>query len=544
MFTGLRRVHLDKYYNTPFAFLLLLTHLCRSTLSRVLMKCFEMRKCLLIIGLIGFTNVYGQWKEYTPVGYQLKDSLNYNLKDYVNPEYHYREFEALFHFTGDFSRRSSDSYSYSDKSNSNSLSPDISFSSFSLHNTLHRQQQTSWQLLGGFNAWNTSREYDGYKTTVNTFSGGVNLNFDNQIRFYRGNRYLGIGLNSYLSYKRESSESELSGLSLSGNEDRSTFVGLFVQPEISIGLGRIEETSNAWLAVHLLRALQRNNRLVVLPTTQDIKDLSDLVARLRNSRSFDNRYRLVSDLTALDSALHVAGLISTADISAFSAINDVWIYSNRPGRLSGNRFYLGVSPGITWSHLDSKAISRVAIEDTVTVDSVNEDNFLNFDLIAGFICEKPINMEWQRSFSVNARGGLRTTETTSQYEAGLSPFALLSTLFGYGYYPDTRTSIKFSVKGNIEWQSVKSGDEPLGSHSEKFELEELNWNLGANTVFQYYLSPSLRFNLNASINYDTNHQTANMEYQVSGYRPALQDITIDDKLFSLSYSASVVYMIW
>ncbi len=503
-----------------------------------------MRKWLLFIGLISFSSVYGQWKEYTPGAYQLKDSLNYNLKDYVNPEYHYREFEALFHFTGDFSHRSSDSYSYSDKSTTNNLSPDISFSSFSIHNTLHRQQQTSWQLLGGFNAWNSSREYDGYKATENTFSGGANLNYDNHTRFYRGNKYLGIGLNTYLSYKRESSKSELSGLSSYGNENRSTFVGVFVQPDISIGLGRIEETSNAWLAVHLLRALQRNNRLTVLPTTHDIKDFSDLVARLRNSRSFDNRFRLVSDLTALDSALRVSGIISKDDIAAFSAINDVWIYSNRPGRLSGNRFYLGISPGITWSRLDSKIIDQASIGDTVTIDSVTEDHFLNFDLIAGFISEKPINMEWQRSFSVSARGGLRTTEATSHYDAGLSPFALLSTLFGYGYYPDTRTSIKFSVKGSIEWQSVKSDDEPLGSLSEKFQLEELNWNLGANTVFQYYLSPSLRFNLNASINYETNHQTTNMEYQVSGYRPALQDKTTDDKLFYLSYSASVIYMIW
>lgn len=503
-----------------------------------------MRKWLLITGLIGFANAYGQWKEYKPASYQLKDSLNYNLKDYINPEYHYSELEALFHFTGDFSRRSSDSYSYSDKSTSYSLSPDLSFSSFSIHNTLHRQQQTSWQLLGGFNAWNESREYDSYKTTLNTFSGGANLNLDNESRFYRGNRYLGIGLNTYLSYKRESSKSELSGLSTSVNEDRSTFVGMFIQPAVSVGLGRIEETSNAWLAVHLLRALQKSNRLAIVPEVQDIKHLSDLVTRLRNSRSFDLRFRHISDLIALDSVLQMSGLITNADIAAFSAINDIWIYSNRPGRLSGNRFYFGISPGITWSRLDSKVINQASIGDTVTVESVTEDSFLNLDLIAGVICENPLNMEWQQSFSLSVRGGLQTTGITSQYKAGLSPFVRISTFFGYGYYPNTRTSIKFSVKGSTEWQSVKTGNEPLGSLSEKYELKELNWNLGANTVFQYYLSPSLRFNLNASINYDSNHQITNMENAAYGYRSVFQDTTIDDTLLYLSYSATIMYLIW
>ncbi|PKP27323.1 MAG: hypothetical protein CVU06_02450 [Bacteroidetes bacterium HGW-Bacteroidetes-22] len=508
------------------------------------MKCLNLRNWLLITSLISFASVYGQWEEYTPSAYRLKDTLNFNLKDYINPEYHYRELEALFHLTGELSGWTTDSYIYLNKTNSFNLSPDISLSANCIHNTLHRQQQTSWQLLGGFNASNQTVDRINYLTTINSFSGGGNLYFNNETRFYNGKRYLGVGMDAYLSYNKGYSKSETSGYTSSFVEERSTSVNLYVEPTITVGWGRIEETSNAWLTVHLLRALQKSGRLAIIPTVRDVKQLADLVTHLRNSRYFDYRFRLIANLTALDSALRASGLTSKADITTFSAINDVWIYSNRPGRLSGNRLYAGISPGIDWSRLDSKITSQFMNQDSSVNNSVEEDNFQHYDFVAGLICEKPLNMEWQQSLSVSARGGLCTTQTTYLYEAGFSPHAELLAIFGYGYYPNTRTSIKFSATGGIDWQSVKTGEEPLVFLNEKYEMEELNWNLGANTVFQYYLSPSLRLNMNASISYDTNHSTTNMEYLVEGYPPTTKDQTINDKALQVSYSASVVYMIW
>lgn len=483
--------------------------------------------------------VTAQWKEYDPQQYKLPGKIDYPLAGYVNPEYHYRELNAVFHLTGSYDNSVEKSLQKI-TANGFNLSPDAAFSGYSVHNSATLQQNTTWQASVGMRVENSQNSIEGLDQQTDQSTVGSNLSYRTEALYYRGKRYVGVGVATGINYQASHYQYEQTGTTnqLDATDNRNFSVNL--APRFTLGWGRIEQTDNAWQAVQLIRSLQRANRLAVVPSEEVITRLADRITLLRNRRAFDHRLKTIADLVELDSTLSAFTLVAKGDVVSFAAVNDIWSYAPHPDRAAGSRWYAGIESSVSWHHRFDRHKVVNPVAGNVNEERTREYNTQNYRLVAGFLCGKPLSMEWQRTMIVELKGGYENNYNTADAGTRLAPSVSLQSALEYGFFPDTRTSLTTGFSGFFNLTSVEYiQTDPAYSDGAGFDSERLAANLRAYSRYSYYLSPSLSLSIQTEVFYNLFQTDNGAETAVFSLKPGLNY----NKRFGLDASGTLVYRI-
>jgi hypothetical protein len=97
-----------------------------------------------------------------------------------------------------------------------------------------------------------------------------------------------------------------------------------VDNELSLGfgIGRIENVSDARLALYILDDLNKFNRLSKIPTQEEVFEFADFLTKEFNKRIIDDRIKQIEQSMAIDSFLISKGWVSKNDGLFFGLVKD------------------------------------------------------------------------------------------------------------------------------------------------------------------------------------------------------------------------------
>lgn len=272
---------------------------------------------------------------------------------------------------------------------------------------------------------------------------------------------------------------------------------------IGIGLGRIERVNDLWQGYLILEKLKQQNSLKRELQDKDIFDFAAFISKLKNKRFFDARLQKIAELQSLDSLLHQQNLISDSDISYFTTLNDYWSFPIYFDRKSGSELKFQLLPEITSEYYKSN---------NTTSDSPTRANLVSK---IQFDCSKQLNLFWERNAHIDVSSTTLLAKNGDVSDSYPANFFRTNAMFGYGFFPDSRTRLKLS--GNY------SGYEGLNYNGEIASKYWLN-NFSLNIEADYYISPQLQITGNLAGYYwfsDLNSQEGhNLNYNL-GLRYAI-----------------------
>jgi hypothetical protein len=263
---------------------------------------------------------------------------------------------------------------------------------------------------------------------------------------------------------------------------------------IGIGRGRIENVTDAQMAMYILNDLQKQGLLSFPPDGQTYNELAKLITQINNRRIFDYRRKRIYELTQIDSFLKNKGLATSTDIRHFTTINDNWTFAFNPYRFSGSRWFVRLKPGaeLNYQKFDSKYIN-----------SDSHSRYFTKSLFAGpefgFEYFVPVNLRWQKNFRTqisasrqwnfgNSKiisGGAQTKEKYFKTEYGID----FNAFYGVAYYPNTRTALSLDLGGHIQYQEFNDGiSRELWTYSPQFNIHA-----------DYFISYRTRFYIDALV---------------------------------------------
>jgi hypothetical protein len=485
---------------------------------------------------------------------QLKAQTDFNLSDYKNPDYQYRSLDFGLGLTGNNSINKKDyPYNYSNKINNNSFNGNLTSNYFSIKNSEYYQGSQNYWF--NFSTFGSNNKTEAGSSTIS------------ESTYKQNSQYLSIGVNSsnrfYNSKKRfiETNlifSGELGNLTNKTTSDTKTYpynyknqsgnYRMSASIPLLVGTGRIEEVQDARLAVYILDDLLKSGDLTRTPDKEEILALSEFITQTKNQRFFDSRIRKIAEITAIDSFLTANGLKGQSDASYYTLINDNWDNSNGPVRATGRRFSIGITPGFSTEFdksidysvdtTSSTAFSYLKSKNTDQLDS------WNLDAIAQFVCERPINLTWQRSTTASMGYSLYNSNsiyktynddvlTVEIKESEKTPNFSVGITHSYGYYPNSRTSIKFGANAFLQqyWHDRKTDDGLTINNDET----NINSNLFLNC--NYYFSPQLRFSVYINEAYQFTKEIVN------GTEGNPNDI-IKENYFTSHINASITYSLF
>jgi hypothetical protein len=195
-----------------------------------------------------------------------------------------------------------------------------------------------------------------------------------------------------------------------------------------IGTGRMEMVSDLWQAHFILEKLRKEKLLSKELTNENVYEFAYLSSSLKNKRFFDSRLRKIDELQSLDSLLHKQGLVNESDIGYFTLLNDYWSYGNFPQRQSGRVLKFWISPEYAKAY-NNDAPKSYNPHKTSLISNVSFD------------CRKQLNLYWERRVSISLSYEAVLDKSgiyyTSYQKNNLNP----NLNFGFGFFPDSRTSI-------------------------------------------------------------------------------------------------------
>lgn len=417
---------------------------------------------------------------------------NYQLKDYVNPDYKRQSLD--FNFGGRMQNSStvqdnSSNYSYRTDNKTINLDSELSLNYNRVKNTIRTQNTTDlgFSVGGQYNKDNrlSKYEFSGAQTESEYLSKSgtynFNLNFLHTGRYYGNNKnFLLFAPSARVSYfhlkEKQDDESYQSYNSTKGTLATNASLA------IGVGKGRIEEVGDARQAVYILQDLQKQDVLKKDLSSDEINELAQLITKVKYKRQFDSRIRLIQEITSIDSLFVEKGYVENDhSVAYFTSLYDNWQFAN-VNRKSGNRFTVSVMPSLYYGNDRSKTVYFNQNDYTV------QDTIKRFDygvaLLAMYESEKPINLYWQRRASLGYSiewVGIDYPQHEDSYRTALTGD------YGLAFYPNSRTSI-----GGYISQSLMYG----------FKDRWINSTTSLHFDMAYYFSPQFRLNIYYRLGYN------------------------------------------
>jgi hypothetical protein len=479
---------------------------------------------------------------------------DFNLSDYKNPDYQYRSLDFGLGLTGNNSINKSDySDNYTNKRNNNSFNGNLISDYYSTKNSKYYQGSQNYRF--NFSTYGSKNKTEAGISTLSESTNKANSQYlsvavNSSNRFYNSRkRFVETNLNfsGELGNSTSKNTSDIKTYPYSYKNQSGNYL-ISASIPLLVGTGRIEEVQDARLAVYILDDLLKSGDLTRTPDKEEILALSEFITQTKNQRFFDSRIRKIAEITAIDSFLTANGLKGQSDASYYTLINDNWDNSNGPVRATGRRFSIGVAPGFdtefdkatdySVDSTNSTAFSYFKSKNTDQLDS------WNLDAIAQFVCEKPINLTWQRSSSASLGYSLYSSnsiyktynddmQTGEIKDSEKSPNFSVGITHSYGYYPNSRTSIRFGANAYLQqyWRDRKTDDGLTVTNDETNIVSNLFLNCN------YYFSPQLRFSVYVNEAYQFTKEIVNG----TGGNP--NDVT-KANYFSSNINASITYSLF
>lgn len=426
------------------------------------------------------------------VGQSYAQVEDFNFSDYKLPELKRKTLETNFNLSGhnnysvfrNFAQLGFNEYNY------NRYDGDISITYTSYVNNAAQQKWSQGSL--SFSSYFYNRKEDKQLSYKNwSLTPSIYYNTINR-RYYSSNNFHETNINisySHMSYLQ-------TYFSANGDEnknDNMTNKFTIVFP-LKIGNGRIEQVQDARHAIYLFDELIKQKRITSEKNQEEVIALAELISELKNKRFFDSRIRRIYELEAIDSFLLANDYVLDADVRYFTTLSDFWAFGNRPARQSGTRFSSSLNPGYS--------LSKYKESGYFTGDDELNNNLNALMINGGFDWEheKPLNLYWQNSIHINAFAGIMEGKIKSEPNSFESKMSVPSIQFGYsqsiGYYPNTRTDMKFTYSANYVQLFDKTDFE-----KERMGVEGKGVEALANLSINYYISPKFRLNFSSSIQY-------------------------------------------
>jgi DNA-binding Lrp family transcriptional regulator len=444
------------------------------------------KSILALLLFLGFGSTFAQIK-------------NFNLSDYKLPNLERHSLETSFGLSGSnyYSRFPESSMAYEPtNTTSNGYEGDVALDyGYYLNNSeIQRNVNMCLSFRSMMSNSKEDGELDGKSSSQNP---SFYCNIENR-KYYQPNNFIELDLN--LSYMYRGSEAMSRYYNPSNdeyNKSESKFqnhnASVFLP--VKIGRGRIEPVQDARHAVYLLDELMKVDRLVPVDSSSDIIALAELISSLKNKRFFDSRLRRIAELEAIDSFFVANNYLLKSDAKYFTTLGDFWDYGNRPYRNSGIRSSAVFMPGY---YLQKKNDSYTS-SSTTYIDQISVNAYL-FNAGYELKYEKPINLFWQNSINFNILGGV--SHSITQYEEGIDetklrvPSIQLGYSQSYGFYPNTRTDLRFGYSAQYVKLFKYDGDD-----EEITGIESRGIKAATNFSLNYYISPKFRLNAYYSLYY-------------------------------------------
>lgn len=402
---------------------------------------------------------------------------NFDISKYKFPDYKRHELELNFNSYGSGSKRTQemtlidrDTSYVSSNSNSNS-SIDINYR-FN-HLTRKRIDYFSSQFSGKYDY----SMNEGYGSKSKSYSPQISWFLDGARRAYlEEDKFFLEGL-ANLNYWFDESKSTFTNL----DDTKSSQNYFDVSVGFGAGIGRMEKVSDLWQTYYILEKLKAQNSLSRELEEKDIFEVATFVSKLKNKRFFDARLQKIAELTALDSVLQKQGLVEDTDIDYFTTLNDYWSYGNFPNRESGKVLKIWLSP-------EYNMYSRKPNEgDAEFSDKTSFVSNISFN------CTKQLNLYWERKLNLLISNETLIDTTGAYYSNYPANRIYTGANFGYGYYPNSRTSIS----GHLGYSGQNS---VILNSSSEISNDWMNWVYFDLTAY-YYISPQIQITGSLRMNY-------------------------------------------
>ncbi len=270
----------------------------------------------------------------------------------------------------------------------------------------------------------------------------------------------------------------------------TNFGNIFATPTLRIGKGRIEPTSELYLAYYLLKALEKENRLNAPMNQENIFDLAHHVSHLKNTRLLDFRLENIYEAEQVDSFLVANEMVDETDARYFTQICDLLPYGYFLNRFSGSSIALQIS-----YDYNNRSVK------TSNFDAYR--NFFHF-VNAGIYYQyyKPLGLKYLLHIEADAKVG-KIYETPTYI---FDPSSTIAEGFGtetnlkasFLFFPNTRTELNYTAQ--VSWSYDRKKDLVPSN------LEASNWTIINSLNATYYISPAFRLFANGQFRYTLNQQ--------------------------------------
>jgi hypothetical protein len=309
------------------------------------------------------------------------------------------------------------------------------------------------------------------------FDPNFNWNFSGFRRYYlKEDKFF---LEAGTSFGLYGSSSKITTANVNSSHIRNNSVSALIN--LGTGYGRIENANDLWQAYYILNKLKGQQSFARELNESDIFDFATFASKLKNKRFFDFRLQKMAELKALDSLLHKQGLIEETDIAYFNVLNDYWSFTYFHDRESGRFLKFWLSPEYSRHYTKSLTTEAQIVTKTKLVSNLS------------FVCKKQLNLFWERHLNI-LLSNENTIETTGQTNDNYPSNLFESNVeFGYGLFPNERTSIS----GSMGYQGYQRINQTTGDTYTKYWSNRIYLAINGN----YYISPQLQINGNISFNY-------------------------------------------
>ncbi|HSA04226.1 MAG TPA: hypothetical protein P5145_01425, partial [Tenuifilaceae bacterium] len=183
-----------------------------------------------------------------------------------------------------------------------------------------------------------------YSSEMSSNNSAFFLDIYSHNRFFLNSDFFwGLTLSSNQEYADSYSrtESDIENVKQFANQYNSRNRG-----KLLFGKGRIENVTDARLAIYILDDLLKQGRLSRTPNEDEVFAFADFITKTLNTRVIDSRIKRIKESVAIDSFLVSNELSTNTDGLYFGLINDNWNYARTQYWYTGSEWYFGLSPFI------------------------------------------------------------------------------------------------------------------------------------------------------------------------------------------------------
>lgn len=287
-----------------------------------------------------------------------------------------------------------------------------------------------------------------------------------------------------------------------------------LESDFRIGTGRVEPVEDLRQTVYIITDLQKAGRLKREPTNDEIMQLAEKLALLKNKRFLDSRLRLIEETTEIEKIMKEMDLIAEYDAVYFSTVNDYWSMAGNPSRNAGSRLSFGIRPSIRHYNTGNKNTTQEFSPDTTYSNEYNNiQNGYIFRASAKYEKFKPIDLYWQEDFNAEVFSGVQNLKYDYENPINTSEANVLvsglSGNYSLKYYPNSRTSYYGNAGMLFQFGKGEEDAYPDGTKHRLFTAD-----LGVGTT--YYFSPQFTISGSAGISYLNQNNTSSF-YSIAAY---------------------------